>query len=134
ASVPDAPSSAVQREARRALAALPGDRTLRPRIVTLVGSQEPWIRAAALSALARADRENFTLVLSGMDMDPVWFVRSSLATTLGELGDETSLGILFNLLKAADPRVLPAVLQALRKTRGADSADTLKRHLDHPAS
>jgi cyclophilin family peptidyl-prolyl cis-trans isomerase/HEAT repeat protein len=132
ASALDSPSSAVKREALRALAALPGDRTLRPRIVSLVGSREPWIRAAALAALARSDRENFTLVLSGMDMDPVWFVRSSLATTLGELGDETSLGILFNLLKDEDPRVLPAVLEALRKARGADSVDTLKRHLEHP--
>jgi cyclophilin family peptidyl-prolyl cis-trans isomerase/HEAT repeat protein len=132
ASMLDSPSSAVQREALRALAALPGDRALGPRIVPFVGSREPWIRAAALGALPRADRENFALVLSGLDPDPVWFVRSSLATTLGDVGDETSVSLLFGLLKDEDVRVLPAVLEALRKARGADSVDTLKRHLDHP--
>jgi HEAT repeat protein/cyclophilin family peptidyl-prolyl cis-trans isomerase len=132
ASVLDSPSSAVQREALRAIAALPADRALGPRIVPFVGSREPWIRAAALGALARSDRENLALVLSGLDPDPVWFVRSSLATTLGDLGDETSVGLLFGLLKDEDPRVLPAVLEALRKARGADSVDTLKRHLEHP--
>ena len=128
----DSPSSAVQREALRALAVLPADRSLRPRIVPFVGSREPWIRAAATAALARSDRESFALVLSGLDPDPVWFVRSSLATTLGDVGDETSLSLLFGLLKDEDARVLPAVLEALRKARGPDSVDTLTRHLEHP--
>jgi cyclophilin family peptidyl-prolyl cis-trans isomerase len=132
ASALDSQSSAVQREALRALAVLPADRSLRPRIVPFVGSREPWIRAAALAALARSDRESFALVLSGLDPDPVWFVRSSLATTLGDVGDETSLSLLFGLLKDEDARVLPAVLEALQKARGADSVDTLTRHLEHP--
>ncbi len=126
------PSTTVQREALRALALLPGDRTLRPRLVPLVGHPEPWIRAAALGALARTDRDDFSLVLSGLDPDPVWFVRGALATALGDLGDEASVSLLFAMLKDEDVRVLPAVLEALRKARGADSVDTLKRHLEHP--
>jgi cyclophilin family peptidyl-prolyl cis-trans isomerase len=132
ASALDSPSTAVQREALRALAQLPPDRSLAPRVVPFVGSREPWIRAAALGALARSDRENFALVLSGLDPDPEWFVRGALARALGDLGDEGSVGLLFGLLKDEDARVLPSVLEALRKARGADSVDTLKRHLEHP--
>ncbi len=132
ASALDSPSTAVQREALRALTLLPGDRALRPRLVPLVGHPEPWIRAAALGALARSDRDDFGLVLSGLDPDPVWWVRGALATALGDLGDEASVNILFGMLKDEDARVLPAVLEALRKARGADSVDTLKRSLEHP--
>ena len=57
-----------------------GDRALGERLVRLVASRDPWIRAAALGALARSDRESFALVLSGMDPDRVFWVRSALAT------------------------------------------------------
>jgi cyclophilin family peptidyl-prolyl cis-trans isomerase/HEAT repeat protein len=119
-------------EGLKAIAALPPDRSLRPRVVSLVGHQEPYVRAAALGALARIDGEDFSLVLSGLDPDPVWFVRAGLATALGQRADEISIGILFSMLRDEDPRVLPAVLEALRKARGRDALDTLRRHLDHP--
>ncbi len=122
----------VRREALRAVAALPPDRTLRRKIVSLAGDPDPWIRAAALPALARTDREDFALVLSGSDPDPVWWVRAALATALGDAGDEVSLSILFGMLKDEDTRVLPSVLDALRRARGGDAADTLRRHLEHP--
>jgi cyclophilin family peptidyl-prolyl cis-trans isomerase len=77
------------------------------------------------------DRGDFALVLSGMDPDPVWWVRGALASALGDAGDETSVAILHGMLRDEDPRVLPAVLDALRRTRGKDSLDTLLRHLDH---
>jgi HEAT repeat protein len=133
------PSGAVRLEALKALAALPADRSLRERVVAEVGSPEPAIRAAALQALARVDREDFALVLSGLDPDPVWSVRAALAEALGEMGSggtagaasETGPSILLGMLKDEDPRVLPAVLAALRKARGADAADTLRRHLEH---
>ena len=121
----------VRREALRAVAALPPDRTLRRKIVSLAGDPDPWIRAAALPALARTDREDFALVLSGSDPDPVWWVRAALATGLGDAGDEVSLSILFGMLKDEDPRVLPSVLDALRRARGNDAVETLRRHLEH---
>jgi cyclophilin family peptidyl-prolyl cis-trans isomerase/HEAT repeat protein len=124
-------SDVVRREALLALAALPGDPALRPRLVALVGDRSPWVRAAALSALARADRGELALVLSGLDPDPVWWVRAALATALAGGDDEMSVGLLHAMLRDEDPRVLPAVLDGLRRTRGKDSLDTLVRHLEH---
>jgi cyclophilin family peptidyl-prolyl cis-trans isomerase/HEAT repeat protein len=126
-----APSDVVRREALRALAVLPPDPSLRPRLVGLVAERDPWIRAEALGALARCDRGDFALVLSGMDADSVWWVRSSLASSLGDVGDEMSVGILHAMLRDDDPRVLPSVLDALRRARGKDALDTLVRHLEH---
>src|SRR5262249_29469714 len=126
------PNRTLVREALRALAVLPGDRGLREKIVPLVGEKEPWIRSAALQALARADHDGFALVLSGLDPDPDWSVRAGLAAALGEVGDEVSLGILYGMLKDEDARVVPAVLEAVRKARGNDAVDTLKRALEHP--
>ena len=97
-----------------------------------VGSPEPWVRAAALPALARMEREEFALVLANLDPDPVWFVRAGLAAALAIAGDEASQARLLAMLKDDDVRVLPAVLEALRQARGPDSVDTLRRHLDHP--
>jgi len=119
-------------EALKALAQLPPDRTLRASVVNLVGHDQPWIRAAALPVLARMDREEFALVLSGLDPDPLWWVRAGLATALGAAGDDVSLGILYGMLRDPDPRLLPSVLEALRKARGPDALDTLRRLLEHP--
>ena len=127
----DAGSDVVRREALRTLAALGGDRAQGEQLVRLVASQDPWIRAAALGALARSDRENFALVLSGMDPDRVFWVRSALAGALGKAGDEMSVGILHAMLRDEDARVLPGVLEALRQARGKDALDTLRRHLEH---
>jgi cyclophilin family peptidyl-prolyl cis-trans isomerase/HEAT repeat protein len=125
------PSSTLRLEALRALAALPADRSLRERVVAEVGNPEPALRGAALQALAKVDREDFALVLSGLDPDPVWSVRAALAGALAEMGNEAAASILLGMLKDEDVRVLPAVLEALRKVRGMDAADTLRRHLDH---
>ena len=126
------PSDVVRRQALMLLATVPGETRVRSSIVPLVGDPSPWIRAAALAALARTDRDNLALVLSGMDPDPVWWVRASLATALGRLGDEMSVDILHSMLQDEDERVRPAVLEALRQARGSDSLDTLRRNLDHP--
>jgi cyclophilin family peptidyl-prolyl cis-trans isomerase/HEAT repeat protein len=125
------PSTSLQREALRTLAQLPGDRSLRERLVPLVGAKEAWLRGPALQALARADRDNFALVLSSLDPDPDYSVRAALAAALADVGDEVALSVLYTLLKDPDARVLPAVLEALRKARGADAVDTLRRHLEH---
>ncbi len=125
-------SEVVRGEALRALALLPRDPALRPRVVSAVADRDPWIRAAAFGALARTSPEDFALVLSGLDPDPSFQVRSALAVALGSVGDEMSVGLLHAMLRDEDPRVLPGVLAALRRARGADALDTLLRHLEHP--
>jgi cyclophilin family peptidyl-prolyl cis-trans isomerase/HEAT repeat protein len=125
-------SDVLRREAARALAVLPPDPALRPRLVGLVADRNPWIRAAAFAALARTSPDDFALVLSGLDGDPDFQVRAALAATLGAVGNEMSIGILHAMLKDEDVRVLPSVLEALRRARGADALDTLRRQLEHP--
>ena len=127
-----APQGALRVEALKALSVLPPDRGLRERVIAEVGSPEPWVRAAALQALARMEREDFALVLANLDPDPVWFVRAGLAAALAIAGDEASQARLLAMLKDDDVRVIPYVLEALRQARGPDSVDTLRRHLDHP--
>jgi len=128
----DAASDVVRREALRTLSRLPPDSALGERLVREVGSRDPWIRAAALGALAANDREDFALVLSGMDPDRDFAVRAALAAALGRGGNEMSVGILHAMLRDDDPRVVSAVLGALATARGKDSLDTLRRHLEHP--
>ena len=122
----------IQVEALLTLAALPPDRALRGKLLPLLASRDPSLRAAAIRALGHADHEALALALSGMDPDPMWSVRAALATTLGESGDELGVGLLFGMLKDEDARVLPAVLEALRKARGNDALPTLKASLGHP--
>jgi cyclophilin family peptidyl-prolyl cis-trans isomerase len=121
----------VAAEALKALAALPPDRALRAEVVGLVGHETPSVRAAALAALARLDREDFALVLSGLDPDPVWFVRAGLAAALGDSGGEVGAGLLGAMLEDEDPRVVAAALEALAKAGGPQSLDSLRRHLAH---
>jgi cyclophilin family peptidyl-prolyl cis-trans isomerase/HEAT repeat protein len=125
------PSLALRTEALLSLAGMPPDPALRPQVVAMVGHEDEGVRGAALRALAKLDREEFALVLSGLDPDPAWSVRASRAMALADAGDEISQGILLAMLKDEDVRVLPAVLEGLRKARGADAVDTLRRHLEH---
>jgi cyclophilin family peptidyl-prolyl cis-trans isomerase/HEAT repeat protein len=127
----DASSATVRWEALQTLAALPPDRSLRTRVVPFVGDPKAWMRGAALRALARMDRDEFALVLSGLDPDPEPTVRAALASALGDAGGEMAVGILFSILKEDDPRVLPSALTAMRKARGSDAVETLKGYLDH---
>jgi len=128
----DAPSDVLRREALLTLARLPPERALGERLVREVSSRDPWIRAAALAALEANDRDDFALVLSGMDPDRDFRVRAALAGALGRSGDEMSVGILHAMLRDEDPRVVSAVLGALATARGKDSLDTQRRHLEHP--
>ena len=127
----DAASDVVRREALRTLARLPPERALGERLVAQTGSRDPWIRAAALQALAANDREDFALVLSGMDPDGDFRVRAGLADALGRGGDEMDVRLLHAMLRDEDPRVVAAVLAALAEARGKDALDTLRRHLEH---
>jgi len=119
-------------EALRTLASLPPHAELRERLVPFLGQREAWVRAAAFRALGRHAPDDLAFLLSGLDEDPAWQVRASIATALASVGDEVSLGILHRMLADKDARVLPAVLEGLWTVRGRDSVPTLLDHLDHP--
>lgn len=92
------------------------------RLLNLVAARSPVLRGAVLRALAAIDADAFMAVLSTLDTDPDWLVRSELAGVLGTLGPERATDKLQSMLKDADARVLPAVLEALAAidARGVD--------------
>lgn len=123
----------VQTEALAALEKLKPERAVRDRAVDLIGSPDPALRAGGIRLLSRIDPEQFALIRSGLDPDPVWFARAALAAGLSRVGDQSGLEQLFAMLNSeTDPRVLPAVLDALRVVRGADAVPTLVQALEHP--
>lgn len=126
------PNTVVKYEALRTLAALPGDKSAQGAVFPYVAHADPWIRSAAFPALAKTDGEAFSLVLSGLDPEPVFWVRSQIAFALGIAGDDTSVGILDRMLKDEEPRVVPSVLEAMRQVRGAQAEPALRGRLTDP--
>jgi cyclophilin family peptidyl-prolyl cis-trans isomerase/HEAT repeat protein len=94
----------------------------------MLSDRNPAIRGAALRASAALDSEGFVAVLSGLDPDPDWHVRSTLASILATLPTRTGLPRLNAMLADTDQRVVAAVLNALVKI-GAPNAGALL--LDH---
>ena len=90
-------------------------------LIDLVSASWPSARAAALRALAHTDVDTFMSALSGLEPDPHWSVRASLAATLGDLGRERAEARLTDMLRDSDQRVVPFVLDALAKV-GAPNA------------
>jgi cyclophilin family peptidyl-prolyl cis-trans isomerase/HEAT repeat protein len=89
----------------------------------------PAIRAAALRGAARIDPQQFLVVLSGLDPDPVWSVRAAIASVLATMPGDTAVPALMPMLADNDQRVVPAVLQALIATRAPMVTEVLLRHL-----
>ena len=91
-------------------------------LIDLVSAAWPSARAAALTALARTDVDTFIASISGLDPDPHWSVRAALARALGDLPRDRAEAPLTSMLKDADQRVIPAVLDALAKVGAANGA------------
>jgi HEAT repeat protein len=124
------------------------DPTLRLEVVTALGAlratdavdplldlvSAPWppLRAAALDAIAAADRETFVTILSGLDPDAHWSVRAALARVLPALAPQIAGPRLEGMLGDPDQRVIPAVLAGLVRVRGAAAAPVLLAHLTKP--
>jgi cyclophilin family peptidyl-prolyl cis-trans isomerase/HEAT repeat protein len=89
----------------------------------------PAIRTAALKSAARLDPEQFVAILSGLDPDPVWSVRATIASTLGTLPADIGVPGLTTMLGDKDRRVIPAVLEALVKLRPPNAAALLTQRL-----
>jgi cyclophilin family peptidyl-prolyl cis-trans isomerase/HEAT repeat protein len=97
-------------------------------LADLLADRNPAIRAAALRSSATLDSEGFVAILSGLDPDPDWHVRTTLASILGTMSTRTGMPRLNAMLADSDQRVIAAVLNALVKI-GAPNAGALL--LDH---
>jgi cyclophilin family peptidyl-prolyl cis-trans isomerase len=100
-----------------------------PLIQDLLTDEWPTMRAAALRAAAQIDPDSFLLILSGMEPDPHWFVRASLAQTLGTFSSAVGLARLRPMLNDQDRRVIPSVLDALVKLKAPDLETILLEQL-----
>ncbi|HYM23068.1 MAG TPA: HEAT repeat domain-containing protein, partial [Vicinamibacterales bacterium] len=98
-------------------------------LLDVIGDPSPAIRAAALRSTAALDPETFVTVLSGLDPDAHWSVRSALASTLGTLNVESVLPRLRTMLRDPDQRVVPNVLRSIAKIKASDAANVLLDHL-----
>jgi HEAT repeat protein/cyclophilin family peptidyl-prolyl cis-trans isomerase len=124
-------SAARTRAALVGLSLLPTSKIPREDVVGLVGHEDPAVRASALRLLARSDREELALVLSGLDNDPVLSVRTGVAAGLAGAQDDAAVGVLFGMLKDSDGRVVAAALDALQVTQGDAARLVLEQHLSH---
>jgi HEAT repeat protein/cyclophilin family peptidyl-prolyl cis-trans isomerase len=118
----------VQLEALRAFSRIADRRTVDP-LLDRISDPRPALRAAALAALAFQDRDGFWLVLSGLDSDPDWQVRASLADTLSRLGDPRAGALLRSTVADRDYRVRARALRALTRASLPDTAEMLKHAL-----
>jgi cyclophilin family peptidyl-prolyl cis-trans isomerase/HEAT repeat protein len=100
-------------------------------LLDLVTHRLPAVRAAAFRSLRALDAQGFVLVLSGLDADRDWTVRSELATLMGTLDRETATPRLLAMLKDEDVRVLPPVLSALVKIKAPGIDQVLLQSLAH---
>ena len=89
-----------------------GAREAEPDLIDRLTAKSPFVRAAALRGLARVDSLSFTTVLSGLDPDGDWRVRSAMADALTTLSPENATPLLERLLADPDARVLPSALRA----------------------
>jgi HEAT repeat protein len=78
---------------------------------------DPWpaMRAAALTAAARTNPDNFLVVASGLPADPDWSVRAALASVFATLPAEQVRAGLLDLSRDKDPRVQGPALRALAR-------------------
>lgn len=124
----------LRAEAIEALGALSGE-GLTELLIDTVTDPNPVLRRAALGALARRDPETFLTVLSGLDPDPEWTVRAALATAFGSLAPDVGSARLRAMLDDSEPRVIPAVLNALVRLKSPEAVSTALARLrtDDPA-
>jgi cyclophilin family peptidyl-prolyl cis-trans isomerase/HEAT repeat protein len=82
-------------------------------VIERLTDRSPAIRAAALSAAAKLAPDAFLFVVSGLNRDPEWWVRGTLATVLGTFPADRVVPALEDLLKDDDARVHGPALEAL---------------------
>jgi HEAT repeat protein/cyclophilin family peptidyl-prolyl cis-trans isomerase len=121
----------VRLEAVSALATLKSTAAL-PYILDLVTDEWPTMRAAAIRAAAAIDPEGLPIVLSGMEPDPHFVVRTAIADVLGGMPTEIAAARLRPMLNDQDKRVLPSVIDSLVRVKAPDLDGVLLAQLKSP--
>jgi cyclophilin family peptidyl-prolyl cis-trans isomerase/HEAT repeat protein len=119
-----------------AVAALGGlhDASTGDTLIDLLTDPMPVMRIAALRSFASLNRDDFVIILSGLDPDANWSVRAALANVLATLPPETGLARVNQMLADDDQRVIPSVLAALVALHDPRAAEILleKANADDP--
>ena len=124
----DKPDPNVELEAISAAAALKSDAAL-PYIQDQLTDDWPTLRATAIRACAAIDPAGFPTLLSGLEPDLHWIVRSAIADALGSMPAAFAVPRLRPMLDDADKRVIPAVLDSLTKLKAPGIEDVLLTEL-----
>ena len=127
----EATPAALRLEAVTALGTA-GDAGTGERLVDYLEDDWPPMRAAAQSALAKADAEMFMTVLSGIDIDAQWSVRAALATALGGFAPDLAAARLEQLARDPDVKVRAATLGAMARLKVPTAGERLLAALADP--
>lgn len=106
-----------------------GDASHVESLLDLLADEWPVMRATVLGVIARLDRDNFPLVLSGMQPDPDWSVRAAVARLVATLPIEAAQPRLEELWKDPDNRVHGAALAAALAAKLPEAEAWLKEAL-----
>jgi cyclophilin family peptidyl-prolyl cis-trans isomerase len=90
------------------------------------------MRAAALRACAAIDPPGFLILLSGLEPDPHWMVRSAMAGLLAALPADVAVDRLKPMLDDQDKRVVATVVGSLTRLRAPGLNELLPAQLKSP--
>src|SRR5215471_3118806 len=103
-----------------------------PYMQDLLTDDWPAIRAEALRACAAIDPQDFLVLLSGLEPDPHWIVRSAMAELLGAMPPEFAVDRLKPMLDDSDKRVVASVIRSLAQLRAPGLNELLLANLKAP--
>ena len=114
----------VRLEALTALAAMKSQQAL-PYADDLLTDDWPTMRVTALRACFAIDPQGFITLLSGLEPDRHWMVRSAMAELLGMLPPDVAVDRLRRMLDDSDKRVVGSVIESLTRLRAPGLNDLL---------
>ena len=124
----DATDPNVRLEAVSALATLKSAAAL-PYILALVTDEWATMRAAAIRAAAALDPDGLPILLSGLEPDTHWVVRSAIADVAGSMPADLAVARLRPMLGDQDKRVVAVVLDSFARVKAPGVESVLLEHL-----
>jgi len=121
----------IRLTAVRTLAAMKYAESL-PYMQDLLTDDWPAMRAEALRACAAIDAQDFQILLSGLEPDPHWIVRSAMAELLGEMAPEFAVDRVKPMLDDPDKRVVASAIRSLTRLRAPELNELLLANLKAP--